>query len=186
MKSDEAQVKKVVEKTGEKIKEGLPKHPDIGKNTEQVTTKFVQDGFTPKDVLNMSDVQLEGLYAQAYNFYQTGRYKDAVQIFRLLMMFNPNEAKYCLGLAACYHLLKEYDNAVQIYTMLSIIETENPIPFYHMSDCYIAMNDTLSAIVSLEMALSRVRGRAEFKMLEDRASLTLDALKKEASKRLEK
>jgi type III secretion system low calcium response chaperone LcrH/SycD len=119
------------------------------------------------------------LYAQAYNYDQTGRYKDAAQLFRLLILLNANESKYSMGFAACMHMMKEYDNAIRAYTMCSILEPESPIPYYHMSDCLLEMKDKLSAVVALEMTISRARDKEQYKIIKDRATITLNHLKEE-------
>lgn len=141
--------------------------------------EFIRKNFMPKDVFNIDDQQMEGLYAQAYNFYQTGRFKDAIQIFRLLVSLNSTEAKYVLGLGACLHMMKEYKDAVDTYTACCLLDTESPIPFYHMSDCYIAMKDPFSALVTLDMAIKKAGSKPEFQMLKDRAAMTMQNIQKE-------
>ena len=71
MKRDETQVKKAVETLG---KNANKVENDKSKNVVTLTNEFLKNGHMPKDILNLSDQQVEGLYAQAYNFYQTGRY----------------------------------------------------------------------------------------------------------------
>lgn len=180
MKSDEAQVKKAAEQIAEHLKKDESKE----KNVTQLADEFFKNGHMPKDVMNLNDKQVEGLYAQAYNFYQTGRYKDAIQIFRLLVMLNANEVKYVLGLGACLHMMKEYKNAVESYTLCCVLDPENPIPYYHMSDCFIEMKDPYSAIVALEMSVKRAGNKPEFQMLKDRALMTMETLKNDAKEKL--
>lgn len=174
MKSDEVQVKKAVDKVGEAIKKS-----DESKNVNTLAQEFMKKGHMPKDVLNLSDREVEGLYAQAYNFYQTGRYKDAIQIFRLLIMLNAYEAKYVLGLGACLHMMKEFKNAIDTYTLCAILDPENPIPYYHMSDCFLEMKDSYSAVVALEMAIKRAGSKPEYQVLKDRSTMTMQNLQKE-------
>ncbi len=176
MKSDETQVKKAVEKVGEKINKDESKK---NKNVAILANEFMKKGHMPKDILNLSEREVEGFYAQAYNLYQTGRYKDAIQIFRLLIMLNAYEAKYALGLAACLHMMKEYKSAVESYTLCCILDSENPIPYYHMSDCFLEMKDPYSAIVALDMAVKRAGNKPEFQMLKDRSKMTMSSLQKE-------
>lgn len=176
MKSDETQVKKAVEKMGDKLKKA--DRPQ-DKNVTLLSNEFIKNGHMPKDILNLNDQQIEGLYAQAYNFYQTGRFKDAMQIFRLLILLNANETKYILGLAACLHMMKEYKDAVETYTLCCVLDPESPIAYYHMSDCFLELKDPYSAIVALDMAIKRSGSKPEFKMLKDRAAMTLQTLQDE-------
>jgi type III secretion system low calcium response chaperone LcrH/SycD len=139
----------------------------------------MQTGVIPKDKLGYSDEKIEALYGQAYRLYNTGKYQDAIQIFRMLIILNPPQGKYMLGLAACFHMLKDWENAIKVYTICSIVDSENPIPLFHASDCYIQMRDRASAIIALEMAIQRAKDKQEYQILKDRSLLTIASLKKE-------
>ena len=146
---------------------------------QELVKDYAKDSASAKEAMGLTDAMVEGIYGQAYRLYNTGKYKEASQLFRLLMMLNAKQPKYLLGLAACFHMMKEYKNAVEIYTVCGIVDPESPIPHYHASDCYMQMKDVISAIIALEMAVTRSGERAEYKMLKDRAILTIDNLKKE-------
>lgn len=176
MKGEQQEIKKATGQLGSAIKK------DEGDHVQQVIQRTTRKGASPKDVLGLTDAMVEGIYGQAYRLYNTGKYKDASQLFRLLLMINSSEPKYVMGLAACFHLLKEYQSAVDTYALLGVIDAQNPIPFYHCSDCFIQMNDRISAIISLEMAIKRAGDKPEFVTLKDRAKLTLESLKKELEK----
>lgn len=134
---------------------------------------------TAQGVAGVPDDAMESLYSQAYLLYNTGRYKDAIQVFRLLALLNPMESKFIMGLAACFHMMKEYRSASSTYALVSILDPQNPIPCYHNSDCYLQMGDKLSAMAILDMAIKRAGEKPEFAALKQRAMITLDALKKE-------
>lgn len=176
MKSEEKQTKKGAEQAASTI--GKEK----SNNFDAIAQKVIQKGMVPKDFLGLSDQMVEGIYGQAYRLYNSGNYKDAIQVFRLLIMINSLEAKYSLGLAACFHMMKEYKNAADIYTLCGVLDPQSPIPPYHASDCYLQMNDKLSALISLELAVSKAGARPEYKVLKDRAALTAEGLKKELEK----
>ena len=173
MKGDQHQIKKATEEIGASV--GNAK----SKEYQQMLQKAAQ-GSTPKDAMGLTDAMVEGIYGQAYRLYNTGKYKDASQLFRLLIMLNTTEPKYAMGLAACFHMLKEYRSAVDTYTIVSMVNPENPVPFFHASDCMIQMGDNASAIIALEMAIKRSGEKPEFRTLKDRALLTIQSLKKEA------
>ena len=173
MKGEEKQVAEAAKKLGEDLKNS---------ETEaytQILKKASEGSVTPKDVLKISDAQIESIYAQAYRFYNTGKYKDATELFRYLMMLNPTEAKYALGLAACFHLMKDFEAAAQIYLLCNMLDDKSPIPAFHASDCYLQMKDKVSALVSLNMAIKKAGDKPEYQILKDRAHLTAEALKKE-------
>ncbi len=173
MKGEQRQIKKATEDLGAAL------NKEKAKDFQNIAAKAVQQGVMPKDVLGLSDAMVEGIYGQAYRLYNTGKYKDACQLFRLLIMLNSTESKYAMGLAACFHMLKEYRNAVSTYAMCGVIDPNNPIPHYHASDCYIHLNDPVSAVIALEMAIQKAGSRPEYQMIKDRALLTVNSLKQE-------
>lgn len=175
MKGEQHRLTKAAEEIGASI--GKEKAPEM----QQVASKIVQDGMMPKDMMGLSDAMVEGIYGQAYRLYNTGKYRDASQLFRLLIMLNSTDSKYAMGLAACFHMLKEYKNAVSTYAICGVIDPENPVPHYHASDCYINLQDPSSALIALEMAVKRSGNKPEFQTLKDRAQMTIDALKKESA-----
>lgn len=176
MKSEQYQLKKAAEDIGANINAAK------SKETKDVVGKVVQNAATPKDAMGLSDAMVEGIYGQAYRLYNTGKYRDASQLFRLLIMLNTTESKYTMGLAACFHMLKEYKAAADVYALVTVIDPKSPIPFYHASDCFMQMNDNPSAIIALQMAVERAGDNPAFKTLKDRALLTLDSLKKQMNR----
>ncbi|KAF3362289.1 Low calcium response locus protein H [Chlamydiales bacterium STE3] len=175
MKHSKHGVRKAVRDTGEHI------HEDNGKDFSKITNKAIKNSGLIKDIIGLTDESAEGIYSQAYLLYNTGKYSDAAEIFRLLIMLNAMEPKYTMGLAACFHMMKEYESAASAYSLVSIVDPESPIPYFHASDCYIQMGDRASAIVSLDMAAAKASDKPEFAMLKERATITLQALRKEVA-----
>lgn len=147
----------------------------------EICNKMIAQGMTPKDAMGVSNSYLENVYSQAYRLYNTGKYAEATHLFRILIMLNAMEPKYILGLAACYHMLKEYYNAIQTYTMCMAIEPDNPVPSYHSSDCFIQMKDYVSAMICLELSISKAGDKKEYAKMKERAQLSLESLKKQVS-----
>ena len=176
MEGDRTQVKKGVEELGQKV------HAASASDMKQYVQKLMKKGSLPQELLGFSDVMVEGMYGQAYRLYNTGKYKEAIELFRMLTLINVQESKYLMGLAACFHMLKEYRKAVDMYTMCTLIDEANPIPYFHLSDCYMQMSDNASALIALEMAIKRAT-KPEYQTLKDRALLTCESLKKEIAKR---
>lgn len=173
MKHSKHGIKKAVEQTGQFIGENK------GEKISQMTNRASEQYNSIKDIVGLSDESAESIYGQAYLLYNTGRYRDASQIFRLLIMLNSTEPKYLMGLAACFHMLKEYATAGGTYNLVTILDPDNPIPFFHASDCYIQMGDKLSAIAMLEMAVKRAGDKPAYATLKQRAQISAEALKKE-------
>jgi type III secretion system low calcium response chaperone LcrH/SycD len=140
--------------------------------------KIIGENLSPQDALGYSNKQVEELYSQAYHLYKTGKYSDGLTLFRTLAMCNQTEPKYFMGMAACHHLMKEYKEAVNGYTFAALLQPEDPIPHYHIADCSIHLNDSFSAMISLEMAIKRAGDIAEYKEIKERSLLALKGLQK--------
>ncbi|MBA3721565.1 MAG: SycD/LcrH family type III secretion system chaperone [Parachlamydiaceae bacterium] len=149
----------------------------FARSMKEVSDKLLKQGLPAKDAFGMSNQLLEGMYAQAYRLYNTGKYVEATHLFRLLILLDPIEAKYVLGLAACFHMLKEYKNAVQTYTMCAILDPKSPIPHYHSSDCFIQIKEYVSAMVCLELAIKKAGDQPEYAKMKERAILSLESIK---------
>ncbi len=198
MKSGQEQIKQVLHEMGEKMGNitqdaAASSKMKTGDATEDLqkrnkdlfqkaTGMVVKEGSNVKDALGLTDAMIEGIYGQAYRLYNTGKFKDASQIFRMLIMLCPNDARFLMGLAACHHMAKDFLSAINTYTICSMLDGENPVPLYHASDCMIQIGDQASALIVLEMAVERAGDKPEYKTLKDRALLTVDSLKKEFAK----
>ena len=172
---DKGQMRKEALNLGENQQEKLDKA--LG----ELGSKMLKQGMSPKDAMGVNDTYLENVYAQAYRLYNTGKYAEATHLFRILIMLNAMEPKYMLGLAACFHMLKEYNNAIQTYTMYTALDPQSPIPHYHTSDCFIQMKDYLSAMICLELAIERAGDKPEYAKMKERAQLSLESLKKQVN-----
>lgn len=151
----------------------------VNHSVEEIASKMMKQGLTGKDAAEMSPKMLENIYSQAYRLYNTGKYVEASHLFRILILMNGMEPKYMLGFAACFHMLKDYQNAVQFYTLCSAIDPVSPLPHYHASDCFIQMKDYISAMIALEMTLERAKDQKKFAELKERSLLSLESLKKQ-------
>lgn len=172
MARDEEQIKRAADSIGEEIS------PEMMESMKGLAQTIMQTGTVPKEALGFNDEKMHEIYGQAYRLYNTGKYKEAVDLFRSLVILDATEVKYSLGLAACYHLMKEYEAAAKIYSIAGLIDATDPVPHFHASDCYIQMKDMVAALICLEMAVKKAGNRPEYQVLKDRALLTIESLKK--------
>lgn len=175
-KSEQIEVKKIIEELGKLFGDHSSDAQDL------MLMKMYNTGVPPKDAMGINNEKMEALYSQAYVLYNTGKYRDALVIFRMLIMMDPAEVRYLIGLAASFHLLKEYRTAIDAYMACIGVDPNNPIPFFHLSDCYYQINDKASALITLEMAVNRSGDKPEYQMLKDRALLTMTSIKKDIEK----
>jgi type III secretion system low calcium response chaperone LcrH/SycD len=134
--------------------------------------------------LRANDKRLEEFYQHGYLFYVTGRYKIAKPYFQMLCFGRPDNTKYQMAVAACSHMLKQYPEAISFYTMILYFDTDNPMPLYHIADCYLKMFQPFGALIALDMAIKKCTNPKHQK-LKDRMTLMVSQLEKELKERQE-
>lgn len=144
--------------------------PEQRKSYEEVLLKIFRDGMTPKDAMGVSDQTMEAFYGYAYRLYESGNYADAQRIFQYLINLNAGESKYALGLGACFHMQGKYQTAIEAYMLCAFFDPESPIPYYHIADCYIKMENPYGALIALNDAI-RMAFYPRFSLIRSRAIL---------------
>lgn len=147
------------------------------------TRNILKEAQLPKDALGLSNKDVNELYTKAYHLYNTGKYSEAIHLFRVLVMGDQSEPKYIMGMAACNHLMKEYKEASRGYTLASLLDPDNPIPYYHLADCSIHLKDPFAAMIFLEMTIKRAGKKEEYKAIKERSILALEGLKNQNSEK---
>lgn len=143
-----------------------------------VLRKVILEGMTPKDAMKLDDQVMNLGYSYAYNLYNTGKFEEANQTFRILRTLDPRSPRYTMGLAACYHKQKEFEKAAEVYFACSLIDLTSPIPFYHMSDCYMQMDDPYDAYIALNAAAKRCGNDPTYAKLKAKCYAMMTGLKK--------
>lgn len=141
-------------------------------------------GLPAKDSLDIPPEHLESIYSLAHNLYENGKYDEAANLFRLLIMIDHFEYKYHFGLAACMQMLEDYLKACTAYMMAASIDIKTPLPHYHAAECFLKMQEPGSACISLDLAIEAAGNQKEFSILKERCLLTREKLIKYLRKRL--
>ncbi len=136
-------------------------------------------GAYPQDAMGLSDEFIEMLYAYAYKLFQSGKYNEAATAYKFLMSVCPYDVRHPMALAACFHKMKNYTGALTTYTMCTFLAPNNPMPYYHASDCFLKLNDLPGAIDMLTNVVKVSEGHSEYAALKERADLSIQRLQKQ-------
>lgn len=153
--------------------------PEEKKEYENIFNRLMQDGMSLSEAVGLNTEMLENLYAYGYRLYNNGNYKAASLIFSFLTTLNSEEPKYFLSLGACYHMQKEYINAINNYMSAFYLNMMDPLPFYYISDCYIKLNKIDFAAFSLGLVMQLASKDPKYSKIRERAQLIQDALGKQ-------
>lgn len=127
--------------------------------------ELITTGGTLGDVYDYSERDYEVLYALGHSLYAQGRYSDAVKAFGFLVMHNHLEKRFMNAFAASLQMAKRYEDAINYYSMASVMDMSDPVPTFHTCECMIALGMTTEAIEGLGMVIGQCDGpeRAELK-----------------------
>ena len=144
------QVHEVIEKMGDQIP------PQAVPLIEEAVSK-INTGILAKDALSLTPEVMELFYQQGYNFFQNGKYQDALIIFNVLRFLDITDSRYTFAIAACYHYMKDYLNAAANYLIYREMDPFNPVTSFHIYDCFRKANFPTSALFHIEEALFLAR-----------------------------
>ena len=140
----------------------------------------LKNGATLRDFHGLTDKQMEAFYSVAYNLYQSGKFEDSHQIFKLLCFYDHLELKYWMGLGACRQMTQNYDGAVQAYAQAAMLDIENPQVPLHAADCFLAMGRMEEADSALTAALHFSEGKPQYAAVRNRAEVMQQLLNKDS------
>jgi type III secretion system low calcium response chaperone LcrH/SycD len=145
---------------------------------KEIFTKFGPNGRTFRDFTQLTPESMEVIYMVAYNQYNAGKFADAEKVFRLLAMLNHFEPKYWKGLAASREAQKKYEEALQAYGYLGMMDIYDPLPSFYAAKCFIALGKAAEAEAGLRAAVYNSDNKPEHAALHQQAKALLELLQK--------
>ncbi|MCB1148940.1 MAG: SycD/LcrH family type III secretion system chaperone, partial [Chlamydiia bacterium] len=159
--------------------------PKVQEGISAIGRNMFEKGMMPKDAMGISDADAENMYAQGYQLYNMGKYKDARHMFTTLSMMDSTEPKYIFGMAASLHMEEKYEAAAKAYLQMAFLSAEDPVPYYHAADCYLKLDETLSALTVLKQAAKRCGSKPEYALMKERVDMTIANLEADIQAELE-
>ncbi len=160
-------------------KQDLKVSDEEKKKTVELIVKIFEQGIQPKEALNLGDDIIEHMYNYGYRLYNNGNYENARNVFLALTVLVPPESRFWLALAASYHRLKDYANAIDTYAHYANEEKHNPLPFYFLYDCYYQIGNVGDAEICLMEVIYRCGDNPLYAKIKQRSILMLENLRNE-------
>ena len=120
-------------------------------------------------------IDAEQFYAHGYALYQSGRAKDAVDVFRVLSARQPFELRFWFGLGASLQEDRSYSEALCAWAMAALLEPADPYPHFHAAECAYSLHQKDEALKALAEAKARIKDsshplKGPVELLEERWS----------------
>lgn len=155
MKTTEEMIHETVQKVAAKNK------PEERAKMEKALHDILENGVNPKEAFGISQESVNELYDMACQHYNSGKYKNAFLICTHLTLMDPQVFNYRFGQAAALHKEKQFVEAIDAYVIAMTLDPMNPLPFYHISDCCLALKDPFRALYYIDMSLAQAKKNPE-------------------------
>jgi len=115
----------------------------------------VLGGAPLKDVQGISDDDMGGLYAFAFEFYEQGRLDDAEKFFHFLCIYDFYNSQYWMGLAAVHQLKGNHQKAIDLYAIAFAQGKSDWRPMLYTGQCQLALGRIGKARLCFEYVLEQ-------------------------------
>ncbi|MGA8165359.1 MAG: SycD/LcrH family type III secretion system chaperone [Waddliaceae bacterium] len=150
----------------------VPKHIKKKLDDTEWLKKELAKGKTAKEILQLTDKMMAEFYDAAHELYEHEYYGGAGNAFMFLVTLNPTNPEYWLGLGMSMQKCGQYEDAIHAYEMAAFYKFDSPIPYFYLAKCLFAVQDGISALQALDLALEFAADQAEFAELRQQAMLT--------------
>lgn len=141
-----------------------------------VHRKVCVDGKAPKEVFDVPDSVVEELYSLASVLFKNGKFLEAGEIFRHLLLLQPKSYPYALGFAACTEELKAYAIALKGYTLAALNDCKNPLPLFRAAECAHKLKNKEVEKDFLQRVVQVAGDEKRYSELKEKAALSLKGL----------
>lgn len=107
----------------------------------ELVTEALQQGASLKDLEDIPDELMDGVYRFAYDFYQQGKLEEAETFFRFLCLYDFNNSDYIMGLAAVKQLQKQYETALDLYALAYVHGDNDYRPMFYGGQCNLIIGE---------------------------------------------
>ncbi|MDZ7279341.1 SycD/LcrH family type III secretion system chaperone [Pantoea eucrina] len=153
-------------------------HNDEHADMASQLMEYIQRGITLRDIEDISDETMEEMYACAYYLYQEKRLDEAEVLFKLLCMYDFNNADYVIGIGSVYQLKKNYQKACDFYALAFVMAEDNYLPMLYGGQCNLLMGNVGKAL----QCFKNIVDDCSDDKLKARAKVYIETIKNNRSK----
>lgn len=94
------------------------------------------------------------VYSLACDYYDKGLIEQAEKIFRSLCLYDFSNINYLLGLAAVKQVQKQYQKAINLYSLAISLDENNASSWFYIGQSYLFSGEKNLAISSFRQCVS--------------------------------
>ena len=173
-----------IEQTIEEVmrKENNSLSEEQKKEMKEALKQHFTEGIPPLNALGFSPEFVNVLYDVGIQLYEKEEFDRASEIFSTMALLDPSNYRAYFGQAICEHKMQRYGIAMVHYFSSLYHEPKDPLPYYHLADCFMKLEKPLMAEEALLKVIEYAEENEKKKengFLAERAKLWLNKIKQE-------
>ncbi|MCP5470318.1 MAG: SycD/LcrH family type III secretion system chaperone [Chlamydiales bacterium] len=150
---------------------------EIEKKAQEVLKKMKNENISAAQAMGMNEEFLEEMYSLAHAHYERGNYTESIALFQFLAGVSPGTHKYMMGLAANYHQIGQYEDAINGFHVALNSNPEDPVPIFYIGDCLMKLGMEGEAASFFQIVAEIGDEFPEYKEFREKSRLILSHLK---------
>lgn len=142
---------------------------------------FFNQGGTLQALLNLEPVDMDYVYAYAYQLFNAGDYAGAKRFYLLLVRLSHWQYDYWLALGLCCQRLEEHEEALFCFSQAGVLRLDDPKPAYLAGLSYTLSARPDMAVKAFQSALKWCANRPQHSTTRNEIVRQLSLLVKEVS-----
>lgn len=111
---------------------------------------------TLQEMFGLSEETYSTMYKIGSEFFNAKKMEEALNVFVLLTNLNNFVFEPWLGLGSCWQLNKRYPEALQAFSMASLLNFQHPGPHVFSAQVYLQLDNKKLAKETLDLAISKM------------------------------
>lgn len=140
------------------------------KQPKVATEKLMKEGQTLQDLVQLSDEDIQRIYAIARKYYEHKEFQNAGDLFLLLMTLCPGVATFCTGLGMVEQQLGHYEMAAALYALAAELNPDDPSVYLYSAHCLYLQNHKTDAIRLIDTLIEAIGHDDDWQELKEQAT----------------
>jgi type III secretion system low calcium response chaperone LcrH/SycD len=132
------------------------------KEAESVSIKLLK-GTPLFKIQKIPQESMDTIGNLAFQSYSSGDYDKALQLYRLLSLYDHTNSKNFLGVGICMQKAENYEDAVNSYLIATKLNRDSYSAFFNISQCLLALGKNKLATGALEEVIRIGKGKPDVK-----------------------
>lgn len=111
---------------------------------------------TLQEMFGLTKETYDTMYKIGADFFNEEKMEEACNVFIVLTNLNNFVFEPWLGLGSCWQIKERYPEALQAFSMASLLDFQNPAPHLYSAQVYLQLGSDRLARETLDLALSKM------------------------------